>query len=48
MEENLDDRFRERRESATTTRLRIQEDIFQKASAVLSDEVSIIVMGSFY
>ncbi len=39
------DDFKITGESNTTGRLRTQEDIHQKASAVLSDEVSIIVMS---
>ncbi len=35
-------------ESATTARFRVQEEIFQKASVALSDEVSIIVMSGHW
>ncbi len=48
VEENvLDDGFRGTGESATTARLRVQEDIFQKTGAVLLnfDKVSILVMS---
>ncbi len=38
----LEDGFRSSGESTITARLRTQEEIFQKASAVLSDEASII------
>ncbi len=41
----MDECFRETGESPTTARLRGQEEIHQKASAALSDKVSIIVMS---
>ncbi len=40
--------FREPGESATTARLRTQEEIHQKASAALPDKVSIIVMSGHW
>ncbi len=48
VEENLtNDGFKGTGESHITARLRVQEEIFQKASAALFDKVSIIVMLSF-
>ncbi len=44
VEEILVDDFRPIGESITTTKLRAQEERFQKASAALSDEVSTSVM----
>ncbi len=49
VEENITDQvFREPGESTTTTRLRVQEEIHQKASAALFDKVSIIVMSGHW
>ncbi len=48
VEENLDDQFAPIGESLITGRLRVQEGRHQKASAVLSDKVSIIVMYLIY
>ncbi len=41
----VSDGFREPGENTITARLRVQEEIFQKTSAALSVEVSIIVMS---
>ncbi len=43
VEENIVDEFKVIGDSGSTARLRTQEEIHQKASAALSDEVSIIV-----
>ncbi len=49
MERHLvDEGFKEIGESHIAGRLRRKEDIHQKASAVLSDEVSIIVMSGHW
>ncbi len=49
VEEHLvDNFFFELRESATTARLRVQEERHQKASAALSVEVSIIVISGHW
>ncbi len=44
----MDEGFKEIGESHIADRLRRKEDIHQKASAVLSDEVSIIVMSGHW
>ncbi len=43
-EQVVDEYFKKPGESSTTARLRAQEEIYQKASAILSDEVSTIVL----
>ncbi len=44
----LDDGFRGTGEGTTTARLRVQEEIFQKTSAVLFDKVSILIMSDLF